>query len=94
MCCLIKFKLVLFVKIVASLVLFKHEYQDIKQTLSSLFAEDSVSKVVIVDNGSFCQWLEAFSHAKLEVIRLPVNEGFGAGHNAVLNVMPILHRSY
>nr|WP_282437017.1 glycosyltransferase family 2 protein [Serratia surfactantfaciens] len=83
MCCLIKFKLVLFVKIVASLVLFKHEYQDIKQTLYSLFAEDSVSKVVIVDNGSFCQWLEAFSHEKVEVIRLPVNEGFGAGHNAV-----------
>lgn len=73
----------LFVKIVASLVLFKHEYQDIKQTLSSLFAEDSVSKVVIVDNGSFCQWLATFSHEKLEVIRLPVNEGFGAGHNAV-----------
>lgn len=70
-------------KIIASLVLFKHEYQDIKQTLSSLFAEESVSKVVIVDNGGFCHWLSAFNHEKLEVIRLPVNEGFGAGHNAV-----------
>jgi GT2 family glycosyltransferase len=74
---------VLFVKIIASLVLFKHEYQDIEQTLSSLFAEESISKVVIVDNGAFCKWLANFQHEKLEVIRLPVNRGFGAGHNVV-----------
>lgn len=70
-------------KIIASLVLFKHDYQDIKQTLSSLFAEECISKVVIVDNGTFCKWLTNFHHEKLEVIYLPVNRGFGAGHNAV-----------
>lgn len=70
-------------KVIASLVLFKHEYQDIKHTLSSLFAEESITKVVIVDNGGFCQWLTDFQHEKVEIISLPVNEGFGAGHNAV-----------
>ncbi|BEN05591.1 glycosyl transferase [Serratia marcescens] len=72
-----------FVKIIASLVLFKHEYQEIKQTLSSLFSEESISKVVIVDNGCYCDWLDTLSHPKLEIIRLANNEGFGAGHNVV-----------
>ncbi|GAA3601133.1 glycosyltransferase family 2 protein [Gibbsiella greigii] len=70
-------------EIIASLVLYKHKYQDVKQTLSSLFGEESVSKVVLIDNGSFCDWLSNFTHEKLEVIRLPENKGFGAGHNVV-----------
>lgn len=70
-------------KIIASLVLFKHRYQDIKQTLTSLFEELSVTRVVIVDNGTHCDWLNDFSHEKLDVIRLPENKGFGAGHNTV-----------
>lgn len=70
-------------KIIASLVLFKHEYQEIKETLSSLFSEDSISKVVVVDNGCYCGWLSTLSHPKLEVIPLLVNRGFGTGHNAV-----------
>ena len=70
-------------KIIASLVLYKHQYQEIEPTLSSLFREESVSKVVIVDNGGYCEWLSIFCHQKLEVIRLPVNRGFGAGHNTV-----------
>jgi GT2 family glycosyltransferase len=71
------------VKIIASLVLFKHQYQEIEPTLSSLLGEASISKVVIVDNGAHCNWLNTFSHEKLEIIRLPINRGFGAGHNAV-----------
>ncbi|CNK46619.1 dTDP-Rha:alpha-D-GlcNAc-pyrophosphate polyprenol%2C alpha-3-L-rhamnosyltransferase [Yersinia frederiksenii] len=67
-------------------MLFKHEYQDIEQTLFSLFAEESISKVVIVDNGAFCEWLTSFRHEKLDIIRLPVNKGFGAGHNAVFEL--------
>jgi len=71
------------VKIIASLVLFKHQYQDIEQTLASLFNELSVSKVVIVDNGSHCDWLDSFSHEKLDVIKVSENKGFGGGHNLV-----------
>ncbi len=70
-------------KIIASLVLYQHRYQEIKQTLSSLLNEESISKVVIVDNGAHCGWLSEFFHEKLETITLPVNKGFGAGHNTV-----------
>lgn len=72
-------------KIIASLVLYKHQYKDIKQTLVSLFEEISITKVVIVDNGTHCAWLDDFSHEKLDVIKLPDNRGFGAGHNVVFD---------
>lgn len=70
-------------KIIASLVLYKHHYEDIKKTLNSLFDEASISKVVIVDNGTHCDWLNDFFHEKLDFIKLTENRGFGAGHNAV-----------
>lgn len=71
-------------KIIASLVLYKHLYQDVQETLTSLFNEESIAKVVIVDNGAHCGWLSTLTHEKLEIITLPVNRGFGAGHNAVI----------
>lgn len=70
-------------KIIASLVLYKHQYQNIKLTLNSLFNEASISKVVVVDNGNYCHWLATFCHEKLSVITLATNKGFGAGHNEV-----------
>lgn len=70
-------------KIIASLVLYKHRFEDIRKTLSSLINEDSLNKVVIVDNGNHCDWLKKFSHAKVEKIYLDKNCGFGAGHNSV-----------
>lgn len=70
-------------KIIASLVLFKHSYDDVKNTLFSLINESSIDKIAIVDNGNYCQWLKSFSHPKVETIHLVKNEGFGAGHNAV-----------
>jgi len=73
------------VKILASLVLFKHSFNDIEATLSALLREDSVSTVVIVDNGEHCTWLDSFEHEKVQVIRVPVNQGFGAGHNMVFD---------
>ena len=70
-------------KILASLVLFKHSFNDIEETLSALLQEDSISAVIIVDNGEHCSWLNSFEHEKVQVIRVPVNRGFGAGHNMV-----------
>ncbi|EMB4323098.1 glycosyltransferase family 2 protein [Pluralibacter gergoviae] len=69
--------------ILASLVLYKHSYRDIEQTLHSLLSEENIDKLVIVDNGAFCQWLDDYTHPKVEVIKLSSNHGFGAGHNHV-----------
>ena len=69
--------------ILASLVLYKHSFQEIELTLDSLLNEKNIDKLVIVDNGSFCTWLDDYKHYKVDVIRLPDNEGFGAGHNKV-----------
>lgn len=72
-------------KIIASLVLFRHDYQSVEKTLNSLLAEDSISKLVIVDNGSHCDWLVDIHEPKIEVIRTSTNAGFGAGHNVVFD---------
>ncbi|MBL3081984.1 glycosyltransferase family 2 protein, partial [Klebsiella pneumoniae] len=42
-------------KVIASIVLFNHSYDDIKDTLLSLCHEESVEKIIFVDNGG-CQW--------------------------------------
>ncbi|MFZ4831932.1 glycosyltransferase [Rouxiella sp. Mn2063] len=72
-------------KIIASLVLYRHEYQVVEKTLSSLILEDSISKIVIVDNGSHCDWLLDLNEPKIETIRLDKNNGFGFGHNTVFS---------
>lgn len=68
-------------KIIASLVLYRHAYKDITRTLDSLLAEKSIDKVCIVDNGGHCDWLNEYAHPKVSVLSLPDNNGFGAGHN-------------
>ncbi len=73
-------------KIIASLVLYKHQYPDIRPTLDCLFNESSIDKVVVVDNGNHCRWLSSIFHEKLTVIILATNKGFGAGHNEVFRV--------
>ncbi|MFO6298788.1 glycosyltransferase [Rahnella selenatireducens] len=70
-------------KIIASLVLYRHGYDSVKNTLISLLSEDVISKVVIVDNGSHCDWLLELKESKVEVIQVKENSGFGAGHNYV-----------
>jgi len=71
------------VKIIASLVLYRHGFADIEKTLLSLLAEESIDKICIVDNGSHCKWLDDFKNTQVEIIRVPVNKGFGSGHNIV-----------
>jgi GT2 family glycosyltransferase len=73
------------VKIIASVVLFKHNYNDIKATLDSLINDESIDKIVLVDNGNHCHWLSDFTIPKLEIITNSFNRGFGAGHNSVFS---------
>lgn len=69
--------------IIASLVLYKHTFLELEPTLNSLLDENSIDKLVIIDNGSHCDWLVEYYHPKVDVIRLSDNQGFGAGHNKV-----------
>lgn len=73
--------------ILASLVLYKHSFQEIELTLDSLLNEKNIDKLVIVDNGSFCTWLDDYKHYKVDVIRLPDNEGFAQGIIKFLNII-------
>ncbi|WP_313654078.1 glycosyltransferase family 2 protein [Pantoea sp.] len=72
-------------KIIASLVLYRHDYSSVSKTIDSLNDESSISKIVIVDNGGYCSWLDSLCMAKVEIIKLEDNQGFGSGHNAVFD---------
>lgn len=72
-------------KVIASVVLYKHNYDDVKKTLDSLINDESVDKIVLVDNGAHCKWLSNFNMPKLELIINSFNRGFGAGHNSVFS---------
>ncbi|MDH2066373.1 glycosyltransferase family 2 protein [Pantoea sp. GD03673] len=72
-------------KIIASLVLYRHELSSVSKTIDSLNNEKCISKIVIVDNGGYCSWLDSLCMSKVEIIRLEDNKGFGSGHNAVFD---------
>ena len=69
--------------IVASVILYRHSFEDVYKTIDSLIEEDIISKIVLVDNGGFCAWTGTLSHPKIEVIVSEKNIGFGAGNNIV-----------
>jgi len=73
------------VKIIASVVLYKHNYNDVKDTLDSLISDESIDKIVLVDNGNHCRWLSDLINPKIELLTNPYNHGFGAGHNSVFS---------
>lgn len=73
-------------KIIASIVLYKHTYQDIQKTLISLINESEISKIILVDNGGYCSWVEEISCPKISFLRLKKNIGFGGGHNAAIEL--------
>ncbi len=70
--------------VIASLVLYKHSWKDVEKTIKCLISEDSISRVVILDNGSHCGWLSELSDEKIEVFSCEINAGFGAGHNLTI----------
>lgn len=59
--------------------------KSIEKAINSLVVEDSVSKIFLIDNGEFCNWIKKLNNPKVETIAFAKNVGFGAGHNAVLN---------
>lgn len=67
-------------KINASIVIYKHTYSDLKQTLDSLLAVSSINKIVLVDN-DHSDWASTYYHPKITYLKSDGNFGFGYGHN-------------
>lgn len=70
-------------KTIASIVLYKHSYAELKATLESLFAAPSIEKVILVDNHA-SDWAAAFQHPKVVYEKSAGNFGFGFGHNIAI----------
>lgn len=70
--------------VIASLVIFKHSYSDLKPTLESLLGSDKISRVILVDNDT-TDWAHIFTHEKVRYLKSPGNVGFGAGHNLAIH---------
>ena len=66
--------------IIASIVLYKHTYDDLKDTLDSLCACEVIEKVILVDNDE-SDWASQLNHPKVIYEKSAGNFGFGYGHN-------------
>ncbi|WOE41341.1 glycosyltransferase family 2 protein [Acinetobacter chinensis] len=66
--------------IIASIVIYRHSYTDLKPTLDSLFLSPFISKIILVDN-ALSDWAENFKHEKIIYLKTNGNYGFGYGHN-------------
>lgn len=71
-------------KVIASIVIYKHSYSDIKDTLDSLLSCDSIVKIILIDNDE-SSWILDFHHPKIDYIKSDGNYGFGYGHNVAIN---------
>lgn len=71
-------------RVIVSIVLFNHCYDDLKDTLSSLYDEICVEKIILIDNGG-SGWAADIAIDKVNYIKTSKNRGFGAGHNLAIN---------
>ena len=69
--------------ITASIVLYKHSYNDISVTLNCLIQSNYIHKIILVDN-DVSEWANIFNHEKLIYIKSEGNFGFGYGHNLAI----------
>jgi len=70
-------------KLFASIVLYKHQYQDVKPTMDALLGCSSLHGLVLVDNGG-CEWAGQLALPKVHYIRSDRNGGYGHGHNQAI----------
>lgn len=68
----------------ASIVLYHHQYDDIKRTLDSLLSCQYTQKIILVDNGG-STWADGLNDDKIIYIKSAKNGGFGYGHNLAIH---------
>ncbi len=76
-------------KVIASIVLFKHTHIDLKPTIDSLLSSPSIEKIILVDNGG-CNWASNNIHEKIIYLKTSGNFGFGYGHNLAIKKYALL----
>lgn len=69
--------------VIASIVLYKHTYDDLKDTLSSLSSSNAVKKIILVDN-DHSDWANTYKNGKVVYLKSEGNFGFGYGHNLAI----------
>ena len=69
--------------VISSIVLFKHTYSDVEDTLNCLLGSSVIHKIILVDN-DYSEWAESFHHPKIEYLKSDGNFGFGYGHNLAI----------
>ncbi|ANF82876.1 glycosyl transferase [Acinetobacter sp. NCu2D-2] len=69
--------------VIASIVLYKHLYEELSPTLDSLLNSDEISKIVLVDNDQ-SDWANKLSNPKIIYLKSEGNYGFGYGHNIAI----------
>lgn len=75
------------ISIIASLVLYKHDYTELKETLDSLLAINAIKKIILVDNDSSDWAIDYAKHNdRIEYIKSTRNLGFGYGHNQAIKL--------
>ncbi|MEX0442247.1 glycosyltransferase [Acinetobacter baumannii] len=72
------------IKIVSSIVIYKHSYVELKNTLDCLIASDHIRKIILVDNDE-SDWASTFKNDKVIYLKSKGNFGFGYGHNQAIN---------
>lgn len=71
------------IKVVASIVIYKHSCTELALTLDSLFSSKYIKSVILVDNDA-SDWASKFQHPKVKYIKSDGNFGFGYGHNIAI----------
>lgn len=69
--------------VTASIVLYKHSYEDIKLTLDCLISSPYIVQIILIDNGG-AEWVEGMKLHKVKYTKSQGNYGFGYGHNIAI----------
>lgn len=70
-------------KLVASIVLYKYNENQISRLINELLSSTFLSKLVLIDNGG-CSWASQLADNRICYINSHGNIGYGAGHNLAI----------
>ena len=79
--------------IAASIVLYKHSYEELKDTLDCLIKNQYIKKIYLIDNDA-STWANTFIHKKIVYIKSPGNVGFGTAHNIAIKKFASLYQYF